>query len=314
MASYLEDLVDSLISSSALVAYWNYIFPVLVGLYLAISLYDKHRYGRNKKLRITEAASGQKDGKLDGIEYVGELEHADYDPMPALEEKPHIPYAGATVTLAKDPLEAADRFYAIANDRRSVRKFSSRPVEAAIVERCIQAAGTAPSGAHTEPWTFCLVSDATIKENIREIIEAEEFVNYTQRMAKQWVTDLRPIRTNHVKEYLTEAPYLILVFKQTYGYKSAPGGDDAGGAAKKQHYYNEISTSIATGMLLCALQSAGLSSLVTTPLNCGPALRLLLERPPNEKLLVLLPVGYPADDCTVPDLHRKPLNDILVRY
>lgn len=238
-----------------------------------------------------------------------DLEHADYDPLPALEEKPHVPYAGATVTLAQDPLEAAERFYAIANNRRSVRKFSSRPVDVAIVERCIRAAGTAPSGAHTEPWTFCLVSDPSIKASVREIIEAEEFVNYTQRMAKQWVTDLRPIRTNHVKEYLTEAPHLVLVFKQTYGYKV-----DGDATAKKQHYYNEISTSIATGMLLCAFQCAGLSSLVTTPLNCGPALRTLLERPPNEKLLVLLPVGYPADDCTVPDLQRKPLEDILVRY
>ncbi|XP_041774444.1 iodotyrosine deiodinase 1 [Anopheles merus] len=310
MASYLEDLVDYFLSSSALVTYWNYIFPVLVGLYLAISLYDKHRYGRNKKLRITEPAATEKNGsKLDGIEYVGDLEHADYDPLPALEEKPHIPYAGATVTLAQDPLEAAERFYAIANNRRSVRKFSSRPVDVAIVERCIRAAGTAPSGAHTEPWTFCLVSDPSIKASVREIIEAEEFVNYTQRMAKQWVTDLRPIRTNHVKEYLTEAPHLVLVFKQTYGYKV-----DGDATAKKQHYYNEISTSIATGMLLCAFQCAGLSSLVTTPLNCGPALRTLLERPPNEKLLVLLPVGYPADDCTVPDLQRKPLEDILVRY
>ncbi|XP_058125200.1 iodotyrosine deiodinase [Anopheles ziemanni] len=311
MASYLEDMVDWFLSTSALVTYWNYIFPVLVGLYLAISLYDKHRYGSKKQLRIT---SSPRDGspavgngaKLDGMEYVGELEQADYDPLPALEEKPHVPYVGATVTLEKDPLEAANRFYEILNDRRSVRQFSRRPVDTAIVERCIQAAGTGPSGAHTEPWTFCLVSDSSVKQSIREIIEAEELINYTQRMAKQWVTDLRPIRTNHIKEYLTEAPHLILIFKQTYGYKTDGG--------KKQHYYNEISTSIATGILLCALQSAGLSSLVTTPLNCGPALRNLLERPPNEKLLVLLPVGYAAEDCTVPDLHRKPKEEIIVRF
>ncbi|XP_058057353.1 iodotyrosine deiodinase isoform X1 [Anopheles bellator] len=310
MASYLEDLFDKLLSSSALVNYWNYVFPVLVGLYLAISLYDKHRYGSKKKLRITALPDKKKDQetKLDGIEYVGEVEPQgeEFDPVPALEEKPHISYGGATVTLGEDPCEADSRFYAIVNDRRSVRKFSNRPVDRKVVERCILAAGTGPSGAHTEPWTFCLVSDRSIKESVREIIESEELINYTQRMAKQWVTDLRPIKTSHVKEYLTEAPFLILVFKQTYGYKED--------GTRKQHYYNEISTSIATGILLCALQSAGLSSLITTPLNCGPALRNLLERPPNEKLLVLLPVGYPAEDCTVPDLHRKPLDDIIARY
>ncbi|XP_035787613.1 iodotyrosine deiodinase 1-like [Anopheles albimanus] len=312
MASYVEGWVESLISSSALVNYWNYIFPMLVGLYLAISLYDKHRYGGRKKLRITSPPTDSATDatkKLDGMEYVGDLDgdsEEGYELAPALEEKPRVPYSGATVTLDKDPFEAADKFYAIVNDRRSVRKFSQRPVEREIVERCIQAAGTGPSGAHTEPWTFCLVSDRSIKESIREIIEAEELVNYTQRMAKQWVTDLRPIQTNHIKEYLTEAPHLILVFKQTYGHKAD--------GKKKQHYYNEISTSIATGILLCALQSAGLSSLVTTPLNCGPALRNLLERPPNEKLLVLLPVGYAAEDCTVPDLQRKPLEQLIVRY
>lgn len=223
-----------------------------------------------------------------------------------LDEKEHVPFDGATITLNKDPLKAATHFYEIVNNRRSVRKFSTRPVDATVIEKCVQAAATSPSGAHTEPWTFCLISDADVKAQVRDIIEAEELVNYQQRMSKQWTTDLRPLKTNHVKEYLTEAPYLILIFKQTYGFK-ADGG-------KKQHYYNEISTSIATGILLCALQAAGLNSLVTTPLNCGPALRNLLGRPVNEKLLVLLPVGYAADACTVPDLQRKPVEEVMVKY
>ena len=122
-------------------------------------------------------------------------------------------------------------------------------------------------------------------------------------MSRQWTTDLRPLRTNHIKEYLTEAPYLILIFKQTYGMRLD--------GIKKVHYYNEFSVSISTGILLCALQSAGLNSLITTPLNCGPALRILLNRPVNEKLLFLIPVGYSADNCEVPDLKRKPLNEIL---
>jgi len=150
------------------------------------------------------------------------------------------------------------------------------------------------------------VENAEIKQTIREIVEQEEFINYSQRMHLQWVTDLRPLQTNHVKEYLTDAPYLILIFKQTYGL--------TGTGKRKRHYYNEISTSISAGILLCALQAAGLSSLVTTPLNCGPALRNLLKRPVNEKLLILLPVGYPKDDCTVPDLERKNLSDFMITF
>lgn len=195
----------------------------------------------------------------------------------------------------------------MANDRRSVRAFNSQPEPPMdVIENCIRAAGTAPSGAHTEPWTFCVVNNAALKQNIRDIIESEEELNYAQRMHKQWTTDLRPLKTNHIKSYLTDAPYLILIFKQTYGITKQ--------GMRKQHYYNEISVSIATGILLCALQAAGLSSLVTTPLNCGPALRSLLNRPLNEKLLVLLPVGYPAENCKVPDLERKQLNDIMVYY
>ncbi|XP_017080105.2 iodotyrosine deiodinase 1, partial [Drosophila eugracilis] len=139
-----------------------------------------------------------------------------------------------------------------------------------------------------------------------QAVVQEELVNYSQRMHPQWVTDLRPLQTNHVKEYLTDAPYLILIFKQTYGLLND--------GRRKRHYYNEISTSISAGILLCSLQAAGLSSLVTTPLNCGHALRSLLKRPVNEKLLILLPVGYPKDGCTVPDLERKNLSNIMVSF
>lgn len=193
------------------------------------------------------------------------------------------------------------------NDRRSVRSFRSQPIPPIdVIEDCVRAAGTSPSGAHTEPWTFCVISSADVKEQIRYVIEREEELNYAQRMHRQWTTDLRPLKTNHIKPYLTDAPYLILVFKQTYGLTAT--------GERKQHYYNEISVSISVGILLCALQSCGLSSLVTTPLNCGPALRTLLKRPANEKLLVLMPVGYPSENCKIPDLERKPLSDIIVKY
>lgn len=224
--------------------------------------------------------------------------------QPALEDKPHVPFVpGQNLNP-----NGAKRLYELMRGRRSIRSFSSHPKpDLSVIEDCIRAAGTAPSGAHTEPWTYCVVQEPELKRSIREIVEQEELVNYSQRMHPQWVTDLRPLQTNHVKEYLTEAPYLILIFKQTYGLSE-------NGKPRRRHYYNEISTSIAAGILLCALQAAGLASLVTTPLNCGPALRNLLGRPVNEKLLILLPVGYPKDGCTVPDLARKNLSNIMVTF
>jgi len=150
------------------------------------------------------------------------------------------------------------------------------------------------------------VSDPDLKASIRQIIEEEEEINYRKRMGNQWTTDLRPLRTNWEKQYLSDAPYLILVFKQVYGYN-----DDG---TKKNHYYHEISVAIATGILLCAIQSAGLVTLTSTPLNCGTAIRNALGRPNNEKLMILLPVGYPSEDALVPDLSRKPLEEISVFF
>uniref|UniRef100_A0A671N9S3 iodotyrosine deiodinase n=1 Tax=Sinocyclocheilus anshuiensis TaxID=1608454 RepID=A0A671N9S3_9TELE len=148
------------------------------------------------------------------------------------ENLPHIPYTPAQ--------------YSLMNLRRSVRFISPEPVPKEVIDNVIRTAGTAPSGAHTEPWTFVVVSDADVKHKIREIIEEEEEINYKQRMGDKWVHDLKKLRTNWVKEYLDVAPYLILVFKQTYGV--LPSGK------KKTHYYNEISVTISCGILLAALQ------------------------------------------------------------
>ncbi|XP_027000886.2 iodotyrosine deiodinase 1 [Tachysurus fulvidraco] len=219
------------------------------------------------------------------------------------EDLVHVPYNPRRYTK-EEMLERSKHFYALLNERRSVRFISSEPVPREVIDNVIRAAGTAPSGAHTEPWTFVVVGDAETKHKIREIVEEEEEINYRQRMGDKWVHDLRRLRTNWVKEYLDTAPYLILIFKQTYGIK--PDGK------KKTHYYNEISVSISCGLLLAALQNVGLVTVTTTPLNCGPQLRVLLHRPVNEKLLMLLPVGYPAPDATVPDLTRKELEDIMV--
>uniref|UniRef100_A0A3Q3JSQ0 iodotyrosine deiodinase n=1 Tax=Monopterus albus TaxID=43700 RepID=A0A3Q3JSQ0_MONAL len=219
------------------------------------------------------------------------------------EDLPHVPYSPLRYPV-ETVLKRSQDFYTLMNQRRSVRFISPEPVPQEVIDNIIHTAGTAPSGAHTEPWTFVVVSDPEMKHRIRLIVEEEEKVNYHQRMGEKWVHDLAKLRTNWIKEYLDVAPYLVLIFKQTYGI--LPNGK------KKTHYYNEISVSISCGILLAALQNAGLVTVTTTPLNCGPQLRLLLKRPANEKLLMLLPVGYPASDAIVPDLKRKALGDIMV--
>ncbi|XP_045598946.1 iodotyrosine deiodinase isoform X2 [Procambarus clarkii] len=219
------------------------------------------------------------------------------------EDLTHVHYKFTKVT-PEESIEKSRAFYELMKQRRTIRVFSSDPVPREVVDNVIKAAGTAPSGAHTEPWTFVVVSDPEVKQQIRTIVETEEEINYTKRMGTEWVMDLRAMRTDWVKEYLTVAPWLILVFKQTYGL--LPDG------SKRTHYYHEISTALAGGILLSAIHSAGLATLTSTPLNCGPSLRTLLKRPINEKLLLLMPLGYPAPNTTIPNLSRKPLDKIMV--
>ncbi|XP_058591631.1 iodotyrosine deiodinase 1 [Neofelis nebulosa] len=219
------------------------------------------------------------------------------------EDVEHIPFSH-TRYPEKEMVKRSQEFYALLSKRRSVRFISSEQVPVEVIDNVIKTAGTAPSGAHTEPWTFVVVKDPDVKHKIREIIEEEEEINYLKRMGRQWVTDLKKLRTNWVKEYLDTAPVLILIFKQVHGV--------AASGKRKVHYYNEISVSIACGILLAALQNAGLVTVTTTPLNCGPRLRVLLGRPTNEKLLMLLPVGYASKEATVPNLTRKPVDQIRV--
>ncbi|XP_054349028.1 iodotyrosine deiodinase 1 isoform X1 [Pongo pygmaeus] len=215
----------------------------------------------------------------------------------------HIPFSH-THYPEKEMVKRSREFYELLNKRRSVRFISNEQVPMEVIDNVIRTAGTAPSGAHTEPWTFVVVKDPDVKHKIRKIIEEEEEINYMKRMGHRWVTDLKKLRTNWIKEYLDTAPILILIFKQVHGF--------AANGKKKVHYYNEISVSIACGILLAALQNAGLVTVTTTPLNCGPRLRVLLGRPAHEKLLMLLPVGYPSKEAMVPDLKRKPLDQIMV--
>ncbi|XP_016134692.1 iodotyrosine deiodinase [Sinocyclocheilus grahami] len=267
---------------------------------------SQRRETRSKQERSDQTARPWVDEDLqDDTEISSKHNEGDDDWLDTTEEEnlPHIPYTPIQYS-ATEMLERSEKFYSLMNLRRSVRFISPEPVPKQVIDNVIRTAGTAPSGAHTEPWTFVVVSDTDVKHMIREIIEEEEEINYRQRMGDKWVHDLKKLRTNWVKEYLDVAPYLILVFKQTYGI--LPNGK------KKTHYYNEISVSISCGILLAALQNVGLVTVTTTPLNCGPQLRSLLQRPANEKLLMLLPVGYPASDAEVPDLNRKGLNDIMV--
>lgn len=188
--------------------------------------------------------------------------------------------------------------------RRTVRAFSSEPVPFELVENAIATAGTAPSGAHQQPWTFVVVSDPAIKRRIRAAAEEEERRSYEGRMPADWLEALRPLGTDWRKPHIEDAPYVIVVFEHAYGVR--PDG------SKVKHYYVKESVGIAVGLLLASLQRAGLATLTHTPSPMG-FLRQILERPENERPYVLIPVGYPADGCEVPDLARKSLDEILVR-
>lgn len=203
-------------------------------------------------------------------------------------------------------MQARARAYADAMvRRRTVRMFSSEPIPAGVIADAVRAAGSAPSGAHQQPWTFVVVTDPAIKARIREAAEVEEQKSWGGRMSEEWRAALEPLGVDWHKPHLTEAPALIVVFAQPWGV------DPAEPARKIKHYYVDESVGIAVGMLLSALHLAGLATLTHTPSPMG-FLREVLGRPAHERAFVVIPVGYPAADAVVPDLARKPLSDILV--
>jgi iodotyrosine deiodinase len=187
--------------------------------------------------------------------------------------------------------------------RRSVREFSREPVEFELIENAIAAAGTAPSGANQQPWTFVVVSDLELKREIRAAAEAEEREAYEHRMTEEWLQALEPLGTDWRKPHIEDAPYVIVVFEQAYG---------LGGDRRWKHYYAKESVGIAVGLLLASLHLAGLATLAHTPSPMG-FLGRILGRPRNERPFCLIPVGYPAEGSTVPKLEKKPLDEILVR-
>lgn len=187
--------------------------------------------------------------------------------------------------------------------RRTVREFSSDPVPDEVIAAAIETAASAPSGANMQPWRFVVVQDPAVKREIRIAAEKEERENYDGRMPEEWLRALAPLQTDWRKEFLEIAPVLIVVFKLDYAI-------DAGGR-RVTHYYVNESVGIACGFLLAALNAAGLATLTHTPSPMG-FLREILGRPKNEKPYLLIPAGYPAEGCRIPDIQKKPLDDVMI--
>ena len=203
----------------------------------------------------------------------------------------------------RESLERGAAFHAVMNKRRTTRHFSTEPVPREMIEWAIRTAGTAPSGAHQQPWTFVAVSDACIKQQIRDAAEKAEYDFYHGRAPSEWLDALAPLGTDEHKTHLTDAPWVVILFRQSYGI-NADG-------SKRTHYYSQESCGIAAGFFIAAVHHMGLVTLTHTPSPMG-FLGDLLGRPANEKAMLVMPVGYPAAGAQVPDLSRKPLEQIAV--
>jgi len=202
-------------------------------------------------------------------------------------------------------LERSTAYYDEMARRRSVRHYSDRAVDRAIVENAIRTAGTAPSGAHKQPWHFALVGGLEVKRKIREAAEAEERESYENRMPQTWLDDLAPLGTDWHKPFLTTCPWLVVILAKTYGLEES--------GEKRKNYYVQESVGIAVGMLLAALHHAGLATLTHTPSPMG-FLPEALGRPGNERAYMLVALGYPEEGCEVPQLERLPLESIMTSY
>ena len=215
---------------------------------------------------------------------------------------PFITYTKKTYDI-KEMDARCKTFFEWMDTRRTVRDFSDRYIPENIIENIIRSASTAPSGAHKQPWTFCVVRNLEVKKLIRIAAEKEEKESYESRMNDEWLRDLQPIGTDWHKGFLETAPYLIVVFKRSYELGNSNH--------KHQNYYVNESCGIACGFLLTAIHDAGLVALTHTPSPMN-FLSKLLNRPENEKPFLLIPVGYPAEECWVPDLKRKSISEICV--
>ncbi len=217
--------------------------------------------------------------------------------------KGFIPYNGLRFS-EEDTKKRALSYYQYMDLRRSLRFFSDKMVPKEVIRDIIMTASSAPSGAHKQPWSFCAVSNATIKSKIREAAEKEEYENYHGRMSEEWLEDLSPLGTDWNKEFIDIAPWIIVVFRKPY--------DEVDGV-KKKNYYVQESVGIASGFLISAIHNAGLVTLTHTPSPMN-FLSTVLDRPVNEKPYLLLPVGYPTKEAVVPVLERKKEEDVIIWY
>ena len=193
-------------------------------------------------------------------------------------------------------------FYKIMNRRRTTRHFSNKKVERELIEVAIRTASTAPSGAHLQPWTFVVISNEELKKKIRDASEKEEIETYSNRMPESWSELLKPLGTDYVKEHITDAPWIVVIFRQTKRQrKNLEWGPT---------YYSQESCGIAIGIFISAIQNMGLVTLTHTPSPMG-FLREILNRPKHEHAMLLMPVGYPADDAKVPNLSRKNMSEVI---
>lgn len=216
---------------------------------------------------------------------------------------PFIKYTRETFS-PEEMISRSKEFYDWMDSRRTVRDFSDKDVPKEVIENIILTASTAPSGAHKQPWTFCVISNKELKAKIRKMAEEEEYKSYNSRMPDEWLEALAPLGTDWNKPFIDIAPWIIIVFKKSY---------DLVDGKKKNNYYVNESVGLAAGFLLAAVHQAGLVALTHTPSPMN-FISEVLERPENEKPILLIPVGYPADEVTVPDIHRKPLDEVAVFY
>ena len=204
----------------------------------------------------------------------------------------------------KEMLEKSNSFFSQMNKRRSVREFSSKTFPIEIIENIIKTASSAPSGANKQPWTFCIISNPEIKKQIRIAAEKEEKESYDSRMSDRWKEDLEPLGTNWEKPFLETVPYIIVVFKKVY---------EIIDGEKNNNYYVNESVGLSTGFLIVAIHNAGLATLTHTPSPMN-FLSKILNRPENERPFLLLPVGFPIENCKVPNIQRKSINDIKILF
>lgn len=217
---------------------------------------------------------------------------------------PFIPYHQEIKTEA-EMIAKAESYYQWSNKRRSIRDFSDKPVPKEVMENLIMTASTAPSGANKQPWTFCLISNASLKSKLRSLAEEEEKKSYEGRMSEQWLKDLEPIGTDWVKEFIDIAPWIVIIMKRAFEINED--------GEKINNYYVSESVGLAAGFFLMAVHNAGLVALTHTPSPMN-FISKALNRPENERPFLLLPVGHPSESAMIPDIQRKSKEDIIHYY